>query len=59
MQLALGILFYISLSLLNELWYLPTRFYEHCFERRKGFTEATNCGFFCFQIIVFFQKLIT
>ena len=59
MHLALGVLFYLSLTIVNELWYLPTRLYEHCYERKMGFTEATNCQFSIFQIFSLGSKIIT
>ena len=40
-----------------ELYYLPARIYEHCYERSKGFSEASNCQFACSQLIMYFQRL--
>ena len=57
MQLALGVLFYVSLTFVQELYYLPARIYEHCYEKKAGLTDATNCQFFCFQLIAYLQKL--
>ena len=57
MQLALGILFYLSLSIVYELYFLPARIYEHCYEKSKGFTTASNCQFFFFQVICYVRKL--
>ena len=48
MQLALGVLFYLSLTIMHELWFLPARIVELWYERKKGFTQATNCQFACF-----------
>ena len=45
MHLPLGILFYITLTVLFELWFLPARIFEHCYEKKKGFTNANGCTF--------------
>ena len=54
MQLALAILFYITMKLIKEIWLTFFRAYDTIIYRRHGLSETTSCQFICQTVVSFF-----
>ena len=42
-QLGIGVLWYLSLKGIRELWTKPIRYYEMTYDRKKGLADSTCC----------------
>ena len=55
----IGVLWYLSLKGMRELWVKPIRYYEMTYDRKKGFAETTCCQWACQNLMQFVTAAFT